>query len=100
MQKAYLHLIKYALANNATVSVHDSEEWAAKRSTSYNEIKHAIESVDISDLRIRDKDTGEVLGWAGIVLERGQRPDESVYDCEVCPFMDAWDAAYRAESNQ
>ena len=99
MKKAYLHLVKYALDNNATVSVHDSEEWAVKRSTSYADIKTAIESVDISSLRIRDRATGEVLGWAGIVLESGQSPEESVYDYEVCPLLDAWDAAYRAESN-
>jgi len=100
MQKAYLHLIKYALANNATISVHDSEEWSVKRSTSYKEIKDCIESVDMSDLRIRDKDSKEDLGWAGVLLERGQNPDESVYDFQTTPFLFAWDRQYKIENGQ
>lgn len=98
MQKAYLHLIKYALANNATVSVHDSEEWTVKRSTSYKEIKDCIESVDMSDLLVRDGETKESLGWAGVVLERNQNPEQSVYDYEITPFMKAWDEQYKADN--
>lgn len=69
MKKAYLELIKKALDKGLTVSVWDSEEWQVKRSTSYQEIKDAIESVDISELRFRKKDCEEVLGWAMVVLD-------------------------------
>ena len=44
--KAYKDLVKYALKNNDTVSVYDGEEWAVRRSVSFQEIVDAIESVE------------------------------------------------------
>ena len=69
MKKAYLTLIKNALAKGLTVSVWDGEEWQVKKSSSYQDIKDAIESVDISELRFRKKDCEEILGWAMVVLD-------------------------------
>jgi hypothetical protein len=90
MKKAYLEIIKNALAKDLTISVHDGGEWQVKRSTGYQEIKEAIESVDISELRLRDK-AGEVVGWAQIVLDC--EPDCTVSDfthnrlmCELTGF--------------
>ena len=54
--KAYKDLVKYALKNNDTVSVFDGEEWAVRRSVSFQEIVDAIESVEEAELRIRDTD--------------------------------------------
>ena len=76
--KAHLKLVKNALAKDLSVSVFDSEEWQVKRSTSYKAIKNAIESVDISQLRLRDK-SGEIVGWALIVLDNED-------DCTVSDF--------------
>lgn len=77
MTKAYLTLIKNALAKDLTISVHDGGEWQVKRSTSYKDIKDAIESVDFSELRLRDSN-GEQVGWAQIVLDC--EPDCTVSD--------------------
>jgi hypothetical protein len=74
--KAYKTLVKNALSRDFSVSVWDGEEWQVKRSTKYQEIIDAIESVDFSELRIRQGD--EVIGWASIVLDC--EPDEMVSD--------------------
>lgn len=95
MQKAHLNLIKYALAKGCTVSVWDGEAWQVKRSTSFQEIKNASESVDESTLRIRDS-KGNVVGSAFVVLDCTFEPDEYIADYTVTPFMDAWDEQYNA----
>ena len=77
MRKAYLTLIKNALSKDLTISVWDGEEWQVKRSTSYQDIKDAIESVEIAELRIRDKDKN-VLAWAQIIPDLD--PEETVAD--------------------
>jgi len=86
--KAYLDLVKKALAKDLTVSVYDGEEWQVKRSQGYQAIKDAIESVDECQLRLRDK-AGEVVGWALIIHDL--EPEETVSDhtynelmCELC----------------
>jgi hypothetical protein len=84
MKKAYLELIKNALAKDLTVSVHDGGEWQVKRSSGYQEIKDAIESVDFSELRLRNK-AGEVVGWAQIVLDC--EPDCTVSDMTYNELM-------------
>ena len=66
--RAYKTLVKNALARDFTVSVWDGEEWQVSRSKIYDDIVDAIESVDFSELRIRDKD-GNYQGWASIVLD-------------------------------
>ena len=92
MQKAHIHLIKHTLARNFTMSVWDGEEWQVKNSTSYQDIKDAIDSVEESEIRI--KDNGKVIGWA-LVIDQGQ-PDETIADCTMTPFMESWNAAYGA----
>lgn len=66
--RAYKTLVKKALDKDFTVSVWDGEEWQVSRSKIYDDIVDAIESVDFSELRIRDKD-GNYLGWASIVMD-------------------------------
>lgn len=94
MQTAHLHLIKYSLAKNLTISVWDGEEWQVKNSTSYKDIKDAIDSVEESQLRI--KENGKEIGWA-LIIDQGQ-PDETVSDYTCTPFMEEWDKAYDAIS--
>lgn len=90
--KAYAHLIRYALANGATVSVFDGEIWEVKRSTDYQTIVDCIESVEEAQLNIRDKE-GNPLGWARISAF-GLADDETVVDYTVNDFMNKWEAAY------
>tara|TARA_R110000764_G_scaffold161450_1_gene248714 strand:- start:685 stop:972 length:288 start_codon:yes stop_codon:yes gene_type:complete len=92
MQTAHLHLIKYSLAKNLTISVWDGEEWQVKNSTSYKDIKDAVDSVEESELRI--KENGKEIGWA-LIIDQGQ-PDETVSDYTCTPFMKEWDKAYDA----
>jgi hypothetical protein len=84
MKKAYLELIKNALAKDLTISVFDGEEWGVKKSTSYKEIKDCVESVEEAQLRLRNKE-GEIVGWALII--DGLEPDETVADFTHNPLM-------------
>ena len=84
MKKAYLTLIKNALSKDLTISVWDGEEWQVKRSTKYQEIKDAIESVEVAEIRIRDYQ-GEVKGWVMIIPDLD--PEETLADYSYTPFM-------------
>lgn len=95
MQKAHLNLIKYALTQGCTISVWDGEEWQVKRSTSYKDIKDAAESVDESQLRIRDSEDN-VVGWALVIPDCTFEPDEYVADYTSTLFMEQWEMQYSA----
>lgn len=86
--KAYKTLVKFALNNNAKVSVFDGEEWAIKQSTEYKKIVSAIESVEICELRIRDNN-GDIIGWASVIPDLAD--DETVADYTITPFMMTWE---------
>jgi hypothetical protein len=89
--KAYIHLIKYALSNGATVSVMDEESWLLKTSIKYSDIISAIQSVEECTLRFRDADKN-ILGSAYITPFED---DEcTVCDYSVTPFMEQWDTSY------
>jgi hypothetical protein len=91
--KAYKALVKFALANNATVSVWDGEEWQLKRSTGYQAIVDAINSVEIAELRIRDAE-GKCIGWAQIIPDL--EDDETLADYTMTPFMEQFEASQPA----
>jgi hypothetical protein len=95
MQKAHLNLIKYALAQGCTISVWDGEEWQVKRSTSYKAIKEAAESVDESQLRIRDSEDN-IVGWALVIPDCTFEPEEYVVDYSCTLFMEQWELQYSA----
>jgi hypothetical protein len=97
--KAYLHLIKYALKNDCTISVFDGEAWDVKRSTKYTEIKESAECSDETQLRIRNQ-AGEVVGWALISDAIDFEPEETVIDHTITPFMDAWSSDYLAHQDE
>lgn len=86
--KAYKSLIKFALNNNAKVSVWDGEEWAVKKSTKYSDILDAIESVEVAEIRIRDAEEN-VIGWAQIIPDLDD--DETVADYSITEFMATWE---------
>jgi len=92
--KAYKHLIKHALKAGHTVSVWDGEEWQVKRSTKYQQIVDAVESVEEASLKIRDSE-GNYMGWA-LVSAYGLEDDETVMDYGINDYMEAWDAEYTA----
>ena len=89
--KAYKSLVKYALDKDCTISVWDGEEWQVKRSTGYNAIIEAIESVEMAELRIRDLG-GMIMGWACIIHDTGE--EENVADFSDNDFMNDWFNGY------
>jgi hypothetical protein len=92
--KAYKHLIKHALAQGHIVSVYDGECWDVRSSSAYKAIIDSIESVEIAEIVIKDKYTGNRMGWAQIV-PFGVEDDETVADNTMTPFMNDWEAAYQ-----
>ena len=97
MQKAFEHLVEYALSKNCTCSVFDGEEWQVKRSTDIVEIVDAIESVDEARVRIRNS-AGESLGSA-LISAYGLMPDETVIDHSDTEFMQEWWDIYEGICN-
>ncbi len=89
--RADRHLVKHAIASGFTVSVFDGEEWPVKRSTAFQTIMDAIESVDEAQLRIRDTN-GEIKGWALVV--NGLDDEELVADYSDNEFMREWEDQY------
>lgn len=90
--KAYKALTKYALSQGCTVSVYDGEEWAERKSTAYNAIVAAVESVEEAELIIRDAE-GNKVAWA-LVQPFGLEDDETIVDNTCTPFMEAFDSVY------
>lgn len=89
--KAYRSLVKHALAKDMTVSVWDGEEWQVKRSTGFKAIIEAIESVEVAELRIRDK-ASNIVAWVQIIPSL--EDDETVADYTDNEFMNEWDKSY------
>lgn len=100
--KAYAHLIRYALAKGATVSVWDGEEWQESRSTDAAACIAAVESVEEAEIVIWGNE--RQVGWEVADNERrmawvrvsafGLADDETVVDYTVNDFMNEWEAAY------
>jgi hypothetical protein len=84
MQKEYLKLIKNALAKDLSISVWDGEAWQVKRSTKYQEIKEAIESVEVAEVRLRDQE-GNIKGWAMLIPDLD--PEETIADHSYTQYM-------------
>lgn len=95
--KAYKALVKFALANSMTVSVWDGEEWQLKRSTGYQAIVDAINSVEVAELRIRDSE-GNVTGWAQIIPDL--EDDETLADYTMTPFMERFEDSMTKQQYQ
>ena len=96
MQKAHLHLIKYALKQGCTISVDGGgDELDLVDGNQYQQIKDAVEAVDDSTMLINKE--GEQVGWAYVVLEYEQDPEETINDFSdhyVSDFMNAWEKEY------
>lgn len=93
-KKSHFHLVYHMLELGHSIVVCDDEE-SHPSSTSFNEIKQAMESTDESWLTINDSN-GNKLGSAFIV--NGLDDDELVADCSVNDLLNQWDRAYRSDS--
>ena len=90
--KAYKHLVRYSLNAGHNVSVFDGEEWELRRSTKFQDIIEAIESVEEAQLIIVDSE-GTRKGWA-LVTPFGVEDEETVCDYTITDFMEKWNDTY------
>ena len=96
MQKAYKHLVAYALGQGLVVSVFDGEEWQLKKSKDAKAICDAIESVEEASITIRDADPFITAYTArALVAAYGLDPDETVIDYTDNEWMAEWWAEYQ-----
>lgn len=86
-KKAHLNLIRYALDKGCSLSVDSEGDVLLQASTSFNEIKEAVECVDESHLYIFDGKCNRI-GVAFVVL--GNADDELVCDHSDNDFMNTW----------
>jgi hypothetical protein len=92
MKRSDYHLVEYALAHGHTLSVWDGEEWQVRRSSNYEAIAGAIDSVEESWLLIRDSN-GNELGSAHTIPFNGE-PCEYVADHSYNEYMINWHDEY------
>ena len=90
--KAYKHLVRYSLNAGHNVSVFDGEEWELRRSTKFQDIIEAIESVEEAQIIIVDSE-GTRKGWA-LVTPFGVEDEETVCDYTITDFMEKWNDTY------
>jgi hypothetical protein len=92
MQKAYLHLIQYAINCGAIVDVDDGgDQDEIHRGCTFAQAKEAVESVDVSTITVY---TGTDKTNFEVALEYGQQPEETIYDYSVTDFSALWEAVY------
>ena len=104
MQKAHLHLIKWAVARGYSVMVFGEGEFDGVHST-YEEIKDNVEACDMGQMDLvkpnmleeQEEDQGyEVYASFAYVFEYDQEPDETIYDYGVNEISEQWASDYEA----
>lgn len=106
MKKAYLHNIKFALAEGYRLCIVDGEEGEILAKTrSYKEAKEAIECMDCTDI-IWQTETSEAeradgakpfksLAWFTVNLWNDE-PDETISDYSYNEYGKSWERVYSA----
>lgn len=98
MQKAHLHLIKWAIKRGYSVAVFGEGEYDGVHHT-YKDIKDTVEACDMGEM-VLVKPSVETDGkWtrkAGFayVFEYEQEPNETIYDYFVNEISQEWAADY------
>ena len=100
MQKAHLHLIKWAVAKGYSVAVYGEGEFDGVHST-YEDIKDAVEACDMGQMVLVKPSEKFSMTWVKIasfayVHEYDQEPEESIYDYGVNEISEQWDRDYEA----
>ena len=98
MQKAHLHLIKWAVERSYSVMVCGEGEFDGVHST-YTEIKDNVEACDIGGLTLiglNAKGDNEPVASFAYVFEYDQEPEEIIYDYGVNEISEQWDRDYAA----
>ena len=98
MQKAHLHLIKWAVKRGYSVAVFGEGEYDGVHHT-YKEIKDNVEACDMGEMVLLTPSVKQEGKWKRLasfayVFEYEQEPDESIYDYGVNEISEAWAAEY------
>ena len=100
MQKAHLHLIKWAVKRGYSVAVYGEDEFDGIHST-YKDIKDAVEGCDMGQMdllipSVKQEGKWKNLGSFAYMFEYDQEPDETIYDYGVNEISEAWAADYES----
>jgi len=100
MQKAHLHLIKWAVSEGYSIAVYGEGEFDGIHST-YKTIKDNVEACDMGEMVLVKpsvKNVGKYIKLVGFayIFEYDQDPEETIYDYGVNEVSEAWSAAYEA----
>lgn len=100
MQKAHLHLIKWAVKRGYSVAVFGEGEYDGVHHT-YKEIKDTVEGCDMGELVLVKPSVLTEGKWTrqasfAYMFDYDQEPDETIYDYGVNEISDAWSADYES----
>ena len=100
MQKAHLHLIKWALKRGYSVAVYGEDVYAGIYHT-YKAIKDEVEACDMGEMVLVKPSVRTAGKWTrkasfAYVFEYDQNPEEIIYDYGVLELSEAWAADYEA----
>lgn len=98
MQKAHLHLIKWAVKRGYSVAVYGEGEYDGVHHT-YKEIKDNVESCDMGEMVLVKPSVLTEGKWTrqasfAYMFDYDQGPDETIYDYSVNEISDAWSVDY------
>jgi hypothetical protein len=95
MQKAHLHLIKWAVKRGYSVAVFGEGEYDGLHHT-YKEIKDTVEGCDMGEMVLVKQGTWTSEASFAYMFEYDQEPDETIYDYGVNEISEAWAADYES----
>ena len=100
MQKAHLHLIKWAVKRGYSVAVFGEGEYDGRYHT-YKEIKDNVEACDMGEMVLLTPSVKQEGKWKRLasfayMFDYDQEPDETIYDYGVNEISDAWSADYES----
>ncbi len=95
MQKAHLHLIKWAVSRGYSVAVYGEGDFDGIHHN-YKDIKDTVEACDTGEMILLSPKAGKwkKLASFAYVFEYQQAPDETIYDFEVNDISEEWMDAY------
>ena len=98
MQKAHLHLIKWAVKRGYSVVVYGEGEFDGIHHT-YKQIKDNVEACDMGEMvlvkpSVKQEGKWKKLASFAYMFEYDQEPDEGIYDYGVNEISEAWAADY------
>tara|TARA_R110002033_G_C3697197_1_gene220346 strand:+ start:103 stop:411 length:309 start_codon:yes stop_codon:yes gene_type:complete len=100
MQKAHLHLIKWAVSKGYSVAVYGEGEYDGIHTT-YTDIKDNVEACDMGEMVLVKPSVKQEGKWVRLasfafIHDYDQEPEESIYDYGVNDISTEWERDYEA----